>query len=68
MSKELDLLEFLKYILSCEYISDLRTEPYNAKAKLILEKIDIRNFSLNQIKDTIEYVYSYFEDITNENL
>ena len=68
MSKELDLLEFLKYILSCEYISDLRTEPYNAKAKLILEKIDIRNFSLNQIKDTIEYVYSSFEDITNENL
>ena len=68
MSKELDLLEFLKYILSCEYISDLRKEPYNAKAKLILEKIDIRNFSLNQIKDTIEYVYSSFEDITNENL
>ena len=65
---EKDLLEFLQYALSCTYISDLKTEQYNKRAKLILEKIDIRNFSMNQIRDAIEYIYSSFEDITNENL
>jgi hypothetical protein len=28
-----DLLEFLKYILGCTYISDLKTKNYNVKAK-----------------------------------
>ena len=65
---EKDLLEFLQHALNCTYISDLHTKQYNKRAKLILEKIDIRNYSLNQIRDAIEYVYSTFEDITNENL
>ena len=62
---EKDLLEFLQHALSCTYISDLHTGQYNERAKLILEKIDIRNFSLNQIRDAIEYVYSTFEDENN---
>lgn len=65
---EKDLLEFLQHALGCTYISDLHTEQYNEYAKMILDKIDIRNFSLNQIRDAIEYIYSSFEDITNENL
>lgn len=63
---EKDLLEFLQHALGCTYISDLHTEQYNEYAKLILEKIDIRNFSLNQIRDAIEYIYFTFNDITNE--
>ena len=55
---EKDLLEFLQHTLNCTYISDLHTGQYNERAKLILEKIDIRNFSLNQIRDAIEYVYN----------
>jgi hypothetical protein len=64
---EKDLLEFLQHALGCTYISDLQTEKYNKRAKLILEKIDIRNFSLNQIRDAIEYVYYTFNDITDGN-
>lgn len=41
-NKHLDLLEFLKYILGCTYISDLKNETYNAKAKLIFEKNGFR--------------------------
>lgn len=58
ISEDSDLLEFLQHALGCTYISDLHTEQYNEHAKLILEKIDIRNFSLNQIRDAIEYIYS----------
>lgn len=68
MNKDLDLLDFLKYILDCECISDLKTEPYNTKAKLILDKMDYRHYSLNSIKHAIEYVCSSFENITNKNL
>lgn len=53
-----DLLEFLKYTLGCTYISDLRTEGYNYKAKLILSKLDFRNYSLKQIAEAYKYVYA----------
>lgn len=36
MNKYFDLLDFLKYILGCTYISDLKTENYIIKARLIL--------------------------------
>ena len=59
-NKESDLFEFLKYILGCTYISDLRIEPYNTKAKLLLSKFDLRKHSLNHVKDVFQY-------ITNKN-
>lgn len=54
---EPDLFELLKYIFDCEYISDLKIEPYNTKAKLVLSLINLKNFSLNQIKDIFEYFH-----------
>lgn len=51
-----DLLEFLKYVLGCTYISDLRTEPYNTRAKAFFEKLDLTYFSLTKIKDATEYL------------
>ena len=60
---EKDLLEFLQHALGCPYISDLRTEKYNKQAKLILDKIDMRYFSLNSIRDAIDYINSTFKDI-----
>ena len=53
-----DLLEFLKYVLGCTYISDLRKEPYNTRAKAFFEKLDLTYFSLTQIRDTTEYLYT----------
>lgn len=57
MKYKFDLLEFLQYILGCTYISDLRFEPYNTKAKVLLKNIKLRKYSLKQIKDTIQYLY-----------
>jgi hypothetical protein len=52
-----DLFGFLKCILGCAYISDLRTEPYNIKAKLILEKLDLKKYPNNQVMDIFGYIY-----------
>jgi hypothetical protein len=54
----LELLEFLKYVLGCMQISDLRKEPYNTKAKAVFERLDLTHFSLTQIRDTTEYLYT----------
>ncbi len=51
-----DLFEFLKYILGCTYISDLKIEPYNTKAKLILNDLNLDKYSSNQIYDVFEYI------------
>lgn len=58
MSEEMDLLDFIKYVLGCECMSDLQTHPYNNRAKLILDKLDLREYSLHQIRDAVEYIYS----------
>ena len=55
-SNDLGLLEFVRYILDCKYISDLRTESYNARAKALLDKLYLAHYSLVQIKDAIEYL------------
>ena len=57
MNKDLNLLEFLKYILGCTYISDLKNEPYITKAKLILKFLNLKKYSIDQIRDTFEYLY-----------
>lgn len=56
--KESDLLEFLKYILSCTYISDLIIEPYNTKARLLLKQLNLEKYPIYQIKDAFEYLYN----------
>ena len=53
----LDLFEFLKYILGCTYISDLRIELYNTRAKLILKLINTNRHSDKQVEDTVDYIY-----------
>lgn len=58
MDSNSDLLEFLKYILGCTYISDLRVEPYNSKAKLLLKQLKLDEYSENHVKDIFEYIYN----------
>ena len=47
-----DVLEFLRQALYCDYISDLRREPYNTQAKKLLQQVDMRRFPANQQRDT----------------
>ncbi len=55
-NKESDLFEFLKYILGCTYISDLRTKPYNDRAKSILKLLNLNKYPLNQVEEAFEYI------------
>ena len=54
--KNEDLLEFMQYIVGCEYVSDLRTEDYNERAKRLLEKLDCSQYSFDSVEDAIEYL------------
>ena len=54
---DLDLFEFLKYVLGCTYVSDLKTEPYNTRAKLILKLINTNRYSDKQVEDIVNYIY-----------
>lgn len=55
--ESLDLLELVQYIIGCEYLSDLKYDPYNSRAKILLQNISFDHYSLNQIRDTINYIY-----------
>lgn len=54
---EIELLEYLKNILGCTYISDLKIEPYNTKAKSLLELLRSNNLN-EQIKYALAYINS----------
>lgn len=51
-----DLFELLRSVLSCQYISDLRVDPYNAKARRLLEHLDLRGYSSNHVSDLYKYL------------
>ena len=51
-----DLLEFIQHIIGCEYISDLRSEDYNERARHLLDKLDHSYYSFDSIKDALEYL------------
>lgn len=53
-----DVLEFLKQALYCDYISDLRMEPYNSQAKKLLKHIDLSRYPANQVRDIQQYLYT----------
>lgn len=50
------LLEFLCWMLDCEFLSDLHFEPYHSKAIILLEKLDLRNYSLEEIVEVKKYL------------
>ena len=58
LSVYVDVLEFLRQALYCDYISDLRREPYNTQSKKLLQQVDMRRFPANQQRDIYEYLYS----------
>lgn len=51
------VFEELKDNLGCEYISDLRFEPYCTKAKLVIKTLDIGNYSFTELNDLTDYFY-----------
>lgn len=59
MCKDLELLESLRQIVGCTYISDLRIEPYNTEAKLIFDLLISNKYPQKQIEDAFRYIYRY---------
>ena len=56
MTECTDLFEILKNLVCCTYISDLRTAPYNAKARMLLSCMDLARYSAGHINDVRKYI------------
>ena len=52
-----DIFETLKNTLGCEYISDMKFEPYRTKAKEVLKSMELSALSLSELKDLVRYLY-----------
>ena len=50
------LLEFLSWVLGCEFLSDLHFEPYYSKAVILLEKLNLKDYSYEEIIKTKKYL------------
>jgi hypothetical protein len=50
------LLEFLSWILGCEFLSDLHVEPYHFKAIILLGRLNLKNYSHEEINEAKSYL------------
>ena len=50
------LLEFLSWVLGCEFLSDLHFEPYYAKAIILLGRLNLKNYSYEEINEARSYL------------
>ena len=57
MQTQRDLLDEVRAQLLCDYISDMRFEPYNSAAKKVLAGINFAEYSLRALSDAAEYLY-----------
>lgn len=52
-----DIFGDLKKLVQCEYISDLRVEPYVMAAKRIMAELDLSHYPLEAIENVAEYLF-----------
>lgn len=52
-----DLFEILADEVGCDYISDMKYEPYNTMAKSLMANRTIEQYSLSILNDIAEYLY-----------
>ncbi len=52
-----DIFGDLKKLVQCEYISDLRVEPYVMAAKRIMTELDLSRYPLEAIENVAEYLF-----------
>ncbi len=50
------LLEFLSWVLGCEFLSDLHFEPYYSKAVILLGKLNLKDYSYQEINEVQKYL------------
>lgn len=60
-----DLFEILREKVSCEYISDMRYEPYKSIAQKHLSKMDLSIYGLEVLNDACNYFYEIASPFNN---
>lgn len=61
-----DLLEIIRKKLNCTYISDLRNEPNNTFARLLLKRLNLKKYSHNVLNDAYNYIFCGSGDVQTE--
>ena len=56
MCADSDLLDDLRERIHCDYISEMRTNPYNRIARELIFQMDLTPYSKNQIADAVLYL------------
>lgn len=52
----MDLFEYVRTLLGCEYISDIRSPEYLSLAGEIFSKMDLSGYEQREIEDMREYL------------
>lgn len=52
-----DLLEDIRTIIGCEFISDLRYEPFNNRARKLISILDLESYPFADITDAVSYLF-----------
>jgi hypothetical protein len=52
-----DLLEDIRTIIGCEFISDLRHEPFNNRARKLISILDLELYPFADITDAVSYLF-----------
>lgn len=53
----MELLEWLRRSVDCEYISDMKYGSNNRIARLIIKKADFSKYSMDELSDAANYLY-----------
>ena len=56
MTKQKDLFETLWQKAGCEYMSDLKTEPYRSQIPMLLAALNIEDYPLSAYADLSGYI------------
>lgn len=54
----MDLLDELRKQVGCSVISDLKYDTNLERAKYFLKSVDLKNYSLDELKDIAVYLFS----------
>lgn len=61
----MDLFETMHKMVGCQYISDMKSLPYNKIARSVIKGLDLNQFTLNELSDAARYIC--YEDVAFES-
>lgn len=61
----MDLFETMHKRVGCQYISDMKSFPYNKIARSVIKGLGLNQFTLNELSDAARYIC--YEDVAFES-